>query len=225
VIAVLASALALSVASREALYRSVGRSWWSYRSPYSLLRWVGDTPQVELGGRWYELRAIDDLHVGYVLGFCKQNAGLRWRKRFSEDLLATLNVMGDWAVSEVDLELRDLESGATVRRAGVPLTTAARRSVWVDRHAWPFEAHRAIDPQARVTFEGRTFELVSIGELELAELTAADRARCAFDPYDVYCENVGRSPPAELDVTLRDPQSGELRVLERVRRGVRATSS
>ena len=44
-------------------------------------------------------------------GFANRPAGIRWRKRFSEDLVQVLNRLGTFGLNGVDLRLRDLSDG------------------------------------------------------------------------------------------------------------------
>jgi hypothetical protein len=184
-------------------------NWWKEGSPFEALRWRGDVPEVELDGRWYELRAIEDLDAAYVTGFCRQYAGERWRKRFSEDLVQVLNRMRVWRFGALDLLLRDLETGELVRRADVPLDRKLRQRIYRDRDLWPFEGLGAAPGGILVSYLGRagilvSLEGVAIGALELGPRVDGDLSNL----YDEICEHAGRSPRARIDFVLADPESG-----------------
>ena len=51
------------------------------RSPFERVRWCGDIPIVEVGGRWYEPLTIDGIRVPLLIELCRQTEDSgRWRK-------------------------------------------------------------------------------------------------------------------------------------------------
>lgn len=203
VVALFASLAAFAVLFPAELPWGLTGDWWKEGAPFEALRWRGDVPEVELEGRWYELRAIEDLDAAYVTGFCKQYAGNRWRKRFSEDLLQVLNRMRVWRFGAVDLVLRDLETGALVRRSDAPLEKAFRQRIYRDRNLWPFEGLNIGTAGIGVTYLDRAWRLVS-----LEGVAPGPDVRTADALYDLVCERAGRSPGARIDFVLADPESG-----------------
>ncbi len=193
---------------------SLTGDWIREGAPFEALRWRGDVPEVALDGRWYELVAIEDLDAAYVTGFCRQYAGTRWRKRFSEDLVQVLNRMRVWALFEVDLTLRELETGALVTRADVALDRGLRRRIYQDRNCFPFELLSSAP--WKVGYLGRVWRLVSVEGVAADELDLA-----AHDClYDAVSALAGHSPRARIDFVLADEASGtrtEFRAVPRAR--------
>lgn len=178
----------------------VSGDWYAEVSPFDRLRWDGRTPIVEVDGRWYELVAIEGLHVEHVLGFCVQEAGEWWRKRFSEDLLQVLNLMGKWPLRRMDLRLRDLETGEVLERS-VSFDRNRRQALMRDRNAWPLDFER----DGKLELDGRLWQLVAIDDLRVEELALQSRGN--VDSFDLYCDYAGRSPGDYLRLELRDPET------------------
>jgi hypothetical protein len=195
----------------------LGADWYAAVTPFEGMRWIGDKPEVELDGKWYQLLQIDGLNTEYVIAFCKQEDSRLWRKRFSEDLLQALNLMGDWPVFGVDLVLREPDTGRVVERRGVALEHKKRQAILRDRNAWPFE------PSARVgdgvvQFGGREWTAVSVDGVRVDALEPDERSALLRGNYDRYCDLVGRSPGARMRLELRDPATGDVSVFEDVDR-------
>ncbi len=197
---------------RDVLFEATG-TWWGEASAFDALHWVGDQPRIELDGREWDLAAIDGLHVDYVIGVCKQQWGSAWRKRFSEDLRLALHMSGSWAIFDVSLTLRDPEDGHSVEVPDVALSRARHRKLVVQRNAWPF-AYANGRERTLVAFEGQPFELVAVADLRFDELPEHERSAYPGKLYDLYCERVGRSPPARLRLELRDLATGAVRVVD-----------
>lgn len=99
------------------------------RAPYGAIRWEGENPSVEVGGAWFELVAIDATPAAEIVAFCQRAWPRIWQKRFEEDLVEAMSVMGKPPGDTVTLTLRDA-SGAEVRREKVPMTEENRRAIW-----------------------------------------------------------------------------------------------
>ena len=97
-------------------------------SPFDGLRWSGDQPQVQVGGDWYEPIAIDGVAVEEILKLADTWTPGRV-KRFAEDLVPLLQRLKWDGDAKVDLDLRALEDGATVRLEGVEMTRAKRTAL------------------------------------------------------------------------------------------------
>lgn len=104
---------------------------------FSAVRWRGDTPQVEIQNRWYELLAVDQTPVNQLAAFAKTTYGLGtnalgevwWRKRITEDLPSVLTAMGRAPGHSVSLQLRDLDDGRQLAMANVAMTPGNRESI------------------------------------------------------------------------------------------------
>ena len=195
----------------------LGGDWWRTGVPWQELRWRGDVPEVRVGGRWHELLAIDGLRADYVVGFAKQHADERWRKRFSEDLVQVLNRMGDPCIASVDLRLRDLETGRASDLEGVPLDADARREIVRDRGEWPFELAPAEGDDVLCAWSGRMWILEGVDGFPTAALTGRQRS-LRVSLYDAICDLAGRSPGTRISIALRDPDTGERREVADVAR-------
>jgi len=180
--------------------------WWREGAPFDDLRWRGDTPEVLIDDRWYGLVAIDDLRSGYVVGYCQQHAGDRWRKRFSEDLVQVLHRLGNWSFLDVDLHLRDLESGESIVLEDVSLDHERRRAILTGRNRWPWRDLRGADGRYFAEIEGVEWELLSVAGLPARELFQGPG-----NPYDHFCDRLGFSPGETLELELRDPVTGEVK--------------
>lgn len=63
-------------------------------SPFTAVKWEGDTPVVRFENEWYYLKKIERFNMERIIDFAKQEYGDRWQKRFSEDLVEVLKGMG-----------------------------------------------------------------------------------------------------------------------------------
>lgn len=97
-------------------------------APFAELRWSADVPEARIADAWVEVRAIDGRSAAEILAFCRVTWPDKAKKRFTEDLVEVLTRMGRAPGTEVDLVLRDLESGIerTVRAA---MTAENRRAL------------------------------------------------------------------------------------------------
>jgi len=97
-------------------------------SPFDGLRWSGDQPEVQVEDSWYEPVAIDGIAVEEILSLADTWSPGR-EKRFAEDLVPLLQRLKWDGDAKVDLDLRALEDGATVRLEGVEMTRAKRTAL------------------------------------------------------------------------------------------------
>ena len=140
----------------------ISGGWFKRSSPFESLRWRGDVPIVGVDGREYELVAIEGLRTRYILGFCEQHEQTAWRDRFSEDLVEVLHRMGALVLFEVELELRELETGERVLRTKVPLRDDWRRAILDGRGQWPMPGLVPVEGRLLVPLEGETWELLEL---------------------------------------------------------------
>jgi serine/threonine protein kinase len=188
--------------------------WWRVGAPFEDVRWVRDSPEVQVDGEWYALVAIDDLRSAYMVGFCQQTERRAWRKRFSEELVQVLNRLGHWAIGPVDLTLRDLETGNLLIREDVPLNSKWRASINMRRNSWPWTAPAGTGTDVEgvmVRYLGRDMELLRVDDVLVSEFEYGLS-------YDSYCDRMGRSPGERIDFVLRDPQTGGLHEIDDVYR-------
>lgn len=99
-------------------------------SPFEAVRWKDGKPEVMVAQRWYSPRTIGGLDAAKVVEFCNETYGNRAVKRFEEDLVQVLTLMGTKPGEKIDLDLTDLESGKAVSLRDVPMTKENRRAIW-----------------------------------------------------------------------------------------------
>ncbi len=102
-------------------------------SPFDMVRWQGETPQVKISDTWYESIKINGIAVAEILFHAKKEHGRKWDKRFCEDIVQLLTEMGHKPSRLVDLSLKDLRTGKTVEKHAVPMTEEKRRIVLLAR--------------------------------------------------------------------------------------------
>ena len=96
-------------------------------SPFEGLRWKEKGPEVRVANTWYEPLKIQGVAVKEILAFCEKRWPGKQRKRFGEDLVEALQLMGHRIPSKVDLELKNLGTGKTVVVKGVAVRIC---SIW-----------------------------------------------------------------------------------------------
>jgi len=108
------------------------RNWQGYPrlSPFEAIRWQDQTPQVRVGGNWYELLAIDDLDAHNVVAFSQFRGADTFQKHFDEDLVELLARMGHDPGTSVTLKVKNLSSGTVQTLKDVPMTEQNRDAIW-----------------------------------------------------------------------------------------------
>lgn len=91
-------------------------------SPFEAVRWRGQTPQVQVQGKWYELMAMNGLSANQIVALCQALDDANWQKRFEEDLVEVLMRAGYRIGNRATLELKDLETGQIQVLRDVPMT-------------------------------------------------------------------------------------------------------
>ncbi len=99
-------------------------------SPFEALRWEDDQPQVRVADVWYRPVAIDGVDVVKIVEACERRWPGQLRKRFSEDLMEAMDLVGSNPGHEVTLKLVRLADGEEVVLEGVPNTSENRRALW-----------------------------------------------------------------------------------------------
>lgn len=193
----------------------IGAGGWMYpeRSPFGEVRWLGDEPIVLVGGRRWGLESIDGVRAGLIVEYTRQTAPRAWRKRFSEDLVQVMAKMGERPGSSVDLQLRDLETGAVVTHRDVPNTKANRRAVWWDRHRMPWSDVVDDGDEVRVRIGRTWYELLTVQGVRVEELRRRVEAqgcdpRSALVDHDLFVTLFGRSLDDPCVLSLRDVETG-----------------
>ncbi|GGG12382.1 hypothetical protein GCM10011344_11340 [Dokdonia pacifica] len=74
-------------------------------SPFTAVKWENDIPIVTVNNEWYTLEKLDLYTTEELVAFCKKQYGLKWKKRFSEDLVEVLKTIGYQPQEKVTLVL------------------------------------------------------------------------------------------------------------------------
>lgn len=98
-------------------------------SPFEDMGWNGDQPEVKVANVWYSLTQVNDLPVEEIVAFCKMVTPLKWKKRFAEDFVEVLTVMGHPPGESVALELVRLSDEVRVSLSGVKMTEENRNAL------------------------------------------------------------------------------------------------
>jgi hypothetical protein len=111
--------------------RAHANLWHNYRrlSPFEAVKWKGQTPHIQIGGRWYELLSIDGLSADHVVALCQVMDPRDWQKRFEEDLVQVLTQSGHAIGVRATLEVKDLETGHVQVLKDVPMTEENRQAL------------------------------------------------------------------------------------------------
>lgn len=96
-------------------------------APFSGIRWENDQPIVLVEGRWSKLVSIDDIPIGRILEFARQEHKDRAQMRFGEDLPELLFAMDHVLQWDVTLGL-EKEDGR-IERVEIRMTEANRELV------------------------------------------------------------------------------------------------
>ena len=104
---------------------------WAQVSPFDGLRWVDEKPEVQLEDRWYALLELHGHGIDEVLEACEERYGKDLvQKRIREDLTEVMRLVGVQVSREIDLGLKDLESGEVVQLKAVRMTRDKRQALW-----------------------------------------------------------------------------------------------
>jgi hypothetical protein len=100
------------------------------KSPFEAVRWHESQPEVKVDGQWYKLVSMDDLAASEIVAFSRRTYGNLWQKRFEEDLVELLTLMGHPPQDRVTLVVQSLTSPETRTLKDVPMTRANRQAIW-----------------------------------------------------------------------------------------------
>ena len=98
-------------------------------SPFEALRWQDASPEVFIDGEWYQPISIQGVQVSGILLFCDKRWPGQRQKRFGEDLIEAMVLMGHEPPNEVDLELVRIDDGMVVKLSSIGLSEANRNTI------------------------------------------------------------------------------------------------
>jgi len=131
-------------------------------SPFDGLRWVGDQPEVQVEGTWYEPVSIDGIAVEEILTLADTWSPGRV-KRFAEDLVPLLQRLNWDGDAKVDLDLRSLEDGRAVRLEGVEMTHEKRQALRDSRKGRGGSGARRPSPPTSISTEDARADIEAFG--------------------------------------------------------------
>jgi hypothetical protein len=193
-VAVAALAVVCAIVFSTGRLSPADRVWQGYPrlSPFEAVRWQGQTPQVRLSQKWYELLAIDEVPVEQIISFSRSRGPDTWKKHFEEDLVELMIRMGHDPGVNATLKVKELPSGNVQILKDVPMTEANRMALWEagqneddasgagpsaagrpirgGERGMPFSAIRYHDEVPEVYVNGTWFELVAIDDMPAAQL-------------------------------------------------------
>ncbi len=111
------------------LYLAVHEDGYPKASPFAAVRWEESQPEVQIGDAWFKLISMDDVPTSEIVAFCQRTYGDKWQKRFEEDLVEVLMIMGHAPGDEVTLVVESLTSGESETLRDVPMTRANRQAI------------------------------------------------------------------------------------------------
>jgi hypothetical protein len=99
------------------------------KSPFAAVRWQQSQPEVKVGDEWFKLVSLDELPASEIVAFSQGTYGDKWQKRFEEDLVELLTIMGHPPQDTVTLVVQSLTSSETRTLENVAMTKANRRAI------------------------------------------------------------------------------------------------
>jgi RNA polymerase sigma factor (sigma-70 family) len=159
------------------------------RSPYSGVRYDNETPQVLVGGTWYQLDAIDDLPAVAIIQYAKASYRDRWQDEFEETLGPLMTEMGHRPGDSVKLDLTTLDGGKAVTLNDVEMTQENASAIGNSHRNSPYAAIRWPMGVAQVEVDETWYELVAINDLPFEKIESI--AKDAYASVDR-----GRGEPA-----------------------------
>ncbi len=106
-------------------------------SPFDAIRWLEQQVQVQVGGKWYIPIAIDVVEVEQILEKCRQQWPGQLQKRFAEDLMEAMELLGHELGDTVTLRLKPVEATTEIVLDGIPNTIGKRQQLRGDRNQQP----------------------------------------------------------------------------------------
>ncbi len=128
---VLVSLLSLALMGTEASARSADKL-----SPFDGVRWGTDErPEVDIAGEWYAFESIDGVACDEILAAIDERWPGQRDKRFAEDLMEVLEILGSAPRTTASVHGRRLSDGVAVTLEHVPNTTSKRQALRATRNA------------------------------------------------------------------------------------------
>ncbi|MFI4916501.1 MAG: S41 family peptidase [Phycisphaerales bacterium JB060] len=164
------------------------------RSPFTDVKFQGESAHVLIDGEWYQWRALDGVPYQRIRAKAVELAPGDWQRRLSEDLLAVLAELGIQPGKTVRLELRPIENDAVLVKPAVAMTNDKRNMVWRNRWIRAERDRRARLAQATVDADLVFNELISVVQIHhaYADLKGLDLQKLKRE----LTEHAGANPTA-----------------------------
>ncbi|MCP3914505.1 MAG: hypothetical protein GY711_02985 [bacterium] len=98
-------------------------------SPFEQLRWKEGQPEVQVAEIWYTPISIDGVAVERILAHCEKRWPGDGERRFGEDLVEAMMLMGHTPPTKVELVLRRLDDGESVTLPDVVMSRENRTRI------------------------------------------------------------------------------------------------
>lgn len=202
-------------------------------SAFTAVNWKNERPWVRYDGKWYELLEVHGVPVSRILQHARME-GWNVQKRFEEDLVQVLRLMGEKIERTTTLRLKD-QDGRTVFHKNVQMTREnqatieARSAVAEDPFYpyvpgypnWsPFHDVRWKGEAPIVEIAGRWYSPVSVGGVTVADLLQHSE-RMGWDTEKRFTEDViqmlrlkGHQIGRRTDLVLRGEHGEETTLVD-----------
>lgn len=107
----------------------VAQTGYARLSPFEMVRWNGDVPEVLVRGAWWRLEAIDGVTTKSILASARRDFGDDWAKRFCEDLVEVMTRAGHAPPLASDLAVVGVADAKPTVLEDVAWTAENRRRV------------------------------------------------------------------------------------------------
>ncbi|QDV06655.1 carboxy-terminal protease [Planctomycetes bacterium Poly30] len=182
---------------RGSAFPSITQTGEDKASPFDGLRWSSGLPEVDVEGTWYRPVSIDGVSVASILEFCEKRWPGKREKRFGEDLVEAMALMGHGTGRSVSLDLVRLADGVKIELAAVAMTKAKRQAIWASN-----QTHRS---SGRVSPAAPSAVPVELARRDLERFGAGLRDRFAYVSLkgidlEAELESLSETLRAEVDV-------------------------
>ena len=138
-------------------------------SPFSGLRWDDqDQPEVRVNGSWYTPRKIDGVDVEKILAFCDKRWPGQRKKRFGEDLIEAMVLMGhkplDGAWRSTTLVVAELDGTGAEKTLNKVALTSENRNAIRDSAAQPLRPRRNVSRPSMISKKIAMEDLKAFGD-------------------------------------------------------------
>ena len=145
-------------------------------SPFDAIRWLEQQPQVQIGDKWYIPIAIDGVAVEKILAKCRKQWPGQLQKRFAEDLMEAMALLGHEPSDTVTLRLKTSPAAKEIVLEGIPNTRDKRQKLRAggDRQPTPLRRSPSWLSKKQVEQEIASFRAALIDQFAYLHLKGID---------------------------------------------------